>query len=156
VRRTGLLLIVDEVQTGNGRTGELYCYMNYGLAPDIVSTAKGLRRRASLRSDHVRGKDKGRAGRREPRLHVRREPVCAAGALSVLSRIDDELLKGVREKSAYILSELAGAPGVAGISGMGLMLGIETQKAQADVVVGCLEKGVVVLTAKNKVPCSPH
>ena len=82
-------------------------------------------------------------------------PVCAAGALHVLSRIDEDFLADVREKSAYIVRELTGASGVVSVSGMGLMLGIETKKPAAEVVAECMAQGVLVLTAKHKVRLLP-
>ena len=150
-----LLLAVDEVQTGNGRCGELYCYMNYGIIPDIVSTAKGLGGGlpigATLLGERV-----------ENTLHpgdhgstFGGNPVCAAGALSVIRRLDEGLLHGVREKSSFIIEKLAGKDGIKSVSGTGLMLGIETVKPAGEVVAACLERGVLCLTAKNKVRLLP-
>ena len=82
-------------------------------------------------------------------------PVCCAGALSVLSRIDDQLLQEVREKSAYVFDVLSGAPGVESVSGMGLMIGIKTAKPAGDVVKACMDNGVLCLTAKDKVRLLP-
>ncbi|MPN03478.1 Acetylornithine aminotransferase [bioreactor metagenome] len=82
-------------------------------------------------------------------------PICCAGALSIFERIDDALLDEVEKKSAYIIDELSGAEGVKSISGMGLMLGIETEKDAKEVVKACMEKGVLVLTAKTKVRLLP-
>ena len=81
--------------------------------------------------------------------------MACAGALSILARIDEELLAGVRERSAYIVNELSGAEGVKSVTGMGLMLGIETEKNARDVVAACMENGVLVLTAKTKVRLLP-
>ena len=75
--------------------------------------------------------------------------------MSVISRIDDELLKGVQERSDYIKSELEGASGVKGISGLGLILGIATERPAGDVVKDCLDHGVLCLTAKDKVRLLP-
>ena len=82
-------------------------------------------------------------------------PVCCAGALSVVNRIDDKLLAEVREKSAYVFSALEGASGVEAVSGMGLMIGVKTTKPAKDVVNACMEKGVLCLTAKDKVRLLP-
>jgi acetylornithine/N-succinyldiaminopimelate aminotransferase len=82
-------------------------------------------------------------------------PVSCAGAVNILSRIDDELLNGVKERHSLIVDTLNNAKGIKGISGMGLMLGIETEKPAADVVKECMEKGVLVLTAKTKVRLLP-
>ena len=154
-REKNMLLVIDEVQTGNGRCGELYAYMTYGLEPDIVSTAKGLGGGlpigACLLGERVENT-------LTPGTHGSTfggNPVACAGALSILERINDELLSDVRAKSAYIISELSDAPGVKSITGMGLMLGIETEKNARDIVAECMEKGVLVLTAKTKLRLLP-
>ena len=150
-----ILMIADEVQTGNGRTGMLYGYMNYRITPDIVSTAKGLGGGlpigATLLGEKV--KDVLTAGSHGSTFGG--NPVCCAGALNILSRIDDTLLAEVREKSEYIVSELSTAKGVKSVTGMGLMLGIETEKDANDVIDYCREKGVLVIKAKTKVRLLP-
>ncbi len=154
-READLLIIVDEVQTGNGRTGELYGYMNYGIKPDVISTAKGLGGGlpigAVLLGERVetvlRPGDHGST--------YGGNPVCSAGALSVINRLDDAFLASVKEKSELIVSTLTGKPGVVSVSGMGLMLGIKTEKPARDVVSACLENGVLCLTAKDKVRLLP-
>ena len=150
-----ILMIADEVQTGNGRTGMLYGYMNYRITPDIVSTAKGLGGGlpigATLLGDKV--KDILTAGSHGSTFGG--NPVCCAGALNILSRIDDALLAEVREKSEYIISELSAAKGVKSVTGMGLMLGIETEKDANEVIDFCREKGVLAIKAKTKVRLLP-
>ena len=150
-----ILMIADEVQTGNGRTGKLYGYMNYNILPDIVSTAKGLGGGlpigATLLGEKV--KDVLTAGSHGSTFGG--NPVCCAGALNILSRIDDTLLAEVREKSEYIVSELSTAKGVKSVTGMGLMLGIETEKGANEVIDYCREKGVLVIKAKTKVRLLP-
>lgn len=150
-----ILMIADEVQTGNGRTGMLYGYMNYRITPDIVSTAKGLGGGlpigATLLGDKV--KDVLTAGSHGSTFGG--NPVCCAGALNILSRIDDALLAEVRKKSEYIISELSAAKGVKSVTGMGLMLGIETEKDANEVIDYCREKGVLVIKAKTKVRLLP-
>jgi acetylornithine/N-succinyldiaminopimelate aminotransferase len=150
-----ILLMVDEVQTGNGRTGALYAYMNYGVTPDIVSTAKGLGGGLPLGATLLGEKVQHVLGSGDHGSTFGGNPVCCAGALSILSRIDAALLENVKEKSAYIFGTLAGAPGVEGVSGMGLMIGIQTKKPAADVVKTCMENGVLCLTAKDKVRLLP-
>lgn len=150
-----ILLICDEVQTGNGRTGALYGYMNYGVSPDIVTTAKGLGGGLPLGATLFGEKT---ADVLTPGTHGSTfggNPVCCAGALSILSRIDDALLAGVRTRSDYIFNALTGAPGVKSVSGMGLMIGVETEKPAAEVIAACMEKGVLVIKAKNKVRLLP-
>lgn len=150
-----LLLICDEVQTGNGRSGKLYAYMNYGIQPDIVSTAKGLAGGLPLGATLLGAKVSGVF---TPGTHGSTfggNPVCCAGAISILGRIDDELLKGVRERSEFIINELSGAPGVESVTGLGLMLGVKTSKPAAEVISVCMAKGVLVIKAKDKVRLLP-
>jgi acetylornithine/N-succinyldiaminopimelate aminotransferase len=150
-----ILLIADEVQTGNGRTGALYAYMHYGIMPDIVSTAKGLGGGlpigACLLGEKV--KDVLTAGSHGSTFGG--NPIAAAGALNILSRIDDALLADVRAKSEYIFETMQGAKGVKGVSGLGLMIGSETEKDASAVIAACRENGVLVIKAKNKVRLLP-
>lgn len=150
-----LLLIVDEVQTGNGRSGKLYAYMNYGIEPDIVSTAKGLAGGlplgATMFGDKV--KDVYTPGTHGSTFGG--NPVCSAAAISVLKRIDDDLLADVRKKSEYVFNELKNANGVESVSGMGLMIGIKCTKPASEVVKTCMENGLLVLTAKDRVRLLP-
>lgn len=149
------LVIFDEVQTGNGRSGALYAYMNFGVKPDIVSTAKGLAGGLPIGATLLGEKVKDTL---TPGLHgstFGANPVCCAAALSVISRIDDELLSEVREKSEYVFSTLAGKPGIEAVTGMGLMIGIKTVKDASEVVAKCQENGVLVLKAKDKVRLLP-
>ena len=150
-----VLLLVDEVQTGNGRTGTLYAYEQFGVKPDILTTAKGLGGGLPIGATLLGGKT---AGTLTPSSHGSTfggNPVCAAGALSVIDRIDDALLAGVRRKGAYIREKLEKHPAVGSVSGMGLMLGIQTKKDAKAVCARALEKGLLVLTAKDKVRLLP-
>lgn len=150
-----VLIIVDEVQTGNGRTGYLYGYMKFGLEPDIVSTAKGIGGGLPLGATMLFGKT---GNIYTPGSHGSTfggNPVATAGALSILRRLDEEFLENVRRKSEYIINELSAAPGVKGVSGMGLMLGIETEKDVNAVLSFCQENGVLPIKAKNKLRLLP-
>ena len=82
-------------------------------------------------------------------------PISCAGAVNVLGRIDEKLLAEVREKSRFIMEELSGCPGIEGVSGMGLMIGIKTVRPAGDVVKDCMAKHVLCLTAKDKVRLLP-
>jgi len=150
-----ILLAVDEVQTGNGRTGALYAYMNYGIMPDLVSTAKGIGGGLPLGACLMSEKVENVLGFGDHGSTFGGNPVCCAGAVSVISRIDDELLAGVCRKSEYIFAELKDAEGVESVSGMGLMIGIKTTKPAGEVLKACMEKGVLCLTAKDKVRLLP-
>lgn len=150
-----MLLVIDEVQTGNGRSGCLYSFMNYGIQPDIFTTAKGLGGGLPIGVAVLGEKVKDILTAGDHGSTFGGNPVCAAGALNVFGRIDDELLTSVKEKSEYIISELKNLDGVEGISGMGLMLGIKTKKDAKAILKECLNRGVLVLTAKDKVRLLP-
>ncbi len=150
-----VLLLIDEVQTGNGRTGKLYGYQHFDIVPDGFSTAKGLAGGlplgACLLGDALQDA-------LSPGSHGSTfggNPVCAAGANAVLAQLTDDMLAEVSQKGAYIRRELEQAPGVQSVTGMGLMLGIQTQKKAKDVVNMLLQKGVVALTAKEKLRLLP-
>ncbi len=155
VREQDILLIVDEVQTGNGRTGAMYAYMNYGLSPDIVSTAKGLGGGLPLGATLLSEKVESVLGFGDHGSTFGGNPIACAGACSVVSRLDDALLSDVRRKGELVRSMLQGAKGVESISGMGLMLGIKTEKPAGEVVRACMTRGVLALTAKDKVRLLP-
>ena len=154
-RKEDMLLIIDEVQTGNGRTGSLYAYMDYDIAPDVVTTAKGLggglpigatlinERAENLFTPGLNGSTFGG------------NPVASAGAYSIISRIDENLLQGVKARSEYIFAELQNAKGIKSVSGKGLMIGVETEKDAFEIIKACMEKGVLVIKAKHKIRLLP-
>ena len=150
-----ILLIVDEVQTGNGRTGKLYAYMNFGIEPDIVSTAKGLGGGLPLGACLLGDKVKDVLGPGDHGSTFGGNPVCCAGALSVLRRLDDAFLAEVRRKGDFVRNALAGATGVEAVTGLGLMVGVKTVRPAAEVVSACIARGVLCLTAKDKVRLLP-
>ncbi len=150
-----MLVIIDEVQTGNGRTGKLYSYMHYGITPDIVSTAKGLAGGLPLGCTMLGEKVKDILTPGSHGSTFGGNPIACAGAYSIISRIDDKLLADVKAKSEYIFKELGNAKGIKSVSGMGLMIGLETEKDAKEVVAACRDKGVLVLTAKTKVRLLP-
>ena len=153
--KNDILLMFDEVQTGNGRTGKLYAYRHYGVSPDIVTTAKGLGGGLPIGATLFGEKTQSVL---TPGTHGSTfggNPVCAAGACNILSRLDDALLNEVTEKGVYIREALLSVSGVLGVYGKGLMLGVETAASPAEVAAECLRRGVLVLTAKNKVRLLP-
>ena len=150
-----LVLIVDEVQTGVGRTGTFLCCEHYNLQPDVVTLAKGLG--GGLPIGAVLMNEKVAEGM-GPGTHGSTfggNPIACAGALSIMERIDDALLKKVTAKGQYIKDEFTGAKGVKSVAGMGLMWGIEPEKDVKEIVPRLLAKGVVVLTAKEKIRLLP-
>ena len=150
-----LVLICDEVQIGNGRSGMLYGYMNYGITPDLVSTAKGLGNGLPLGATLFSEKMANVLGAGMHGSTFGGNPVACAGALNVISRIDSILLAEVREKSKYIFTELSGAKGIRSVTGMGLMIGVETERDAAAVIAECMELGVLAIKAKSKVRLLP-
>lgn len=150
-----ILLMIDEVQTGNGRTGMLYSYMNFGIKPDIVSTAKGLGGGlpigATLLSEKVENVfcfgDHGST--------FGGNPICCAAACYVISSLTEEFLLEVRRKASLLRDVFSKSSAIEEISGLGLMIGLKTKLPAADVVKKCMEKGVLCLTAKNKVRLLP-
>lgn len=152
-----ILMIVDEVQTGNGRTGKYFAYQNFGIEPDLVSTAKGLAGGLPMGAVLFGEKVKDTA---TPSTHGSTfggNPIAAAGAISIVERIDDNFMKAVQQKSEYITKKLGEMKAVCNISGMGLMLGFQVKdKDAAEIANACLEKGLLVLTAHhNKVRLLP-
>lgn len=150
-----IIVIIDEVQTGNGRTGSMYAYQQFGIEPDLVSTAKGVAGGLPMGVCLFGEKTKDTMTPSSHGSTFGMNPVVAAGALSIVKRLDDEFLASVRVKGEYIRNRLAECKNVKSVTGMGLMLGIETTKDAKEVVMKCIEKGVLPLTAKTKIRLLP-
>ena len=151
----GCLLICDEVQTGNGRTGKYFACEHFSLKPDIISTAKGLGGGLPIGATLFAESTACVLGAGDHGSTFGGNPIAAAGALSIVNRIDDALLDEVEAKGAYIREKLSTAKNVKSIAGMGLMLGIEIDGDAKAVVNECLKRGVLLLTAKQKVRLLP-
>ena len=151
----GILLMIDEVQTGNGRTGKLYAYMNYGLHPDVVTTAKGLAGGLPLGACLLGEKVENIFSSGDHGSTFGGNPVACAAALSVLNRLTDSFLENVTSKGVFLRNAFTGAPGIEKVTGLGLMVGLKTGKPAAEVVNACLNEGVLCLTAKDKVRLLP-
>ena len=154
-QKDDILMIVDEVQTGNGRTGKLYGYMNYGITPDIVTTAKGLGGGLPIGAVMFGEKTQNVLTQGTHGSTFGGNPIACAGALSILSRLTYGFMEEVNKKSQYIINELQNAEGVKSVTGLGLMLGIETEKDAGEVIKICMENGVLPIKAKNKVRLLP-
>lgn len=150
-----ILMIVDEVQTGNGRTGKLFGYMHYGLSPDIVTTAKGLGGGLPIGAVIMGEKTKDVLTSGTHGSTFGGNPVSCAGAVNIVSRLTYGFLEEVNRKSKFIIDELKNADGVKSVTGLGLMLGIETEKDASEVIKICQENGVLPIKAKNKVRLLP-
>lgn len=150
-----ILLVIDEVQTGNGRCGKLYSYMNFDITPDIVSTAKGLAGGLPMGATLLGEKVENTLSKGTHGSTFGANPVCCAAAISNISRLTDEFLTEVTKKSKYIIETLSNTKGVKSVSGMGLMLGIQTEKPASEIISKCIERGLLVLSAKEKVRLLP-
>ncbi len=151
-----ILFMVDEVQTGNGRTGRLYAYQNFGVEPDLVSTAKGLGGGLPLGAALFGEKAEFVLGSGDHGSTFGGNPVCCSGAVSILERLDEAFLAEVRRKGKLARASLEGAPGVEAVTGLGLMIGVKPANRPAgEVVTACMERGVLCLTAKDKVRLLP-
>ncbi len=148
-------LMMDEVQIGNGRSGKLYGYMNFDVQPDIVSTAKGLGGGLPIGACLLGEKVQNVLGFGDHGSTYGGNPVCCAGGVSIIGRLTDDFLAEVQKKSAYVFESLTNAPGIESVTGLGLMIGVKPVAPAAEVVKVCMERGVLCLTAKNKVRLLP-
>ena len=155
-REKDILVIVDEVQTGVGRTGKFLACEHFDLHPDIVTLAKGLGGGLPIGAVLM---NKKVADHMKPGSHGSTfggNPVCCAGALAVLDEMDGDFLANVNERAAQLRAGLAKLPHVREVSGLGLMVGIEFYDLKAaDVLAACREKGLLVLTAKTRLRLLP-
>ena len=149
------LLMIDEVQTGNGRTGSLYAFQAYGISPDVVSTAKGLGGGLPIGATMLFDRVENTLNAGSHGSTFGGNPIAAAGALSIIERLDDEVLDGVKQRADYLFSSLANADGIKSVSGMGLMIGIELERDVNEVLASCFAMGVLPIKAKNKLRLLP-
>lgn len=154
-RKRDILLICDEVQSGNGRTGYLYAYQAAGITPDIVTTAKGLGGGLPIGACLMFGKCGDIFGAGDHGTTFGGNPVVCAGALNIIERLTPDLLLEVQGKGAYFKQNLQRIKNVKGVSGLGLMIGISTTKPAREIAARCLQKGLVVLTAHENVRLLP-
>ena len=152
-----ILLMVDEVQTGVGRTGEFYCYQSYGIMPDVISSAKALAGGLPMGACLCREELGTVLG---PGMHGSTfggNPVACAGALVVLERVANaDFLREVREKGEYFTKKLRAMDGISEVRGMWLMIGAKPEKSTAAAIAGkCVENGLLILTAKDMLRLLP-
>lgn len=150
-----LLVIVDEVQTGNGRTGKLYSYMHYGFTPDVFTTAKGLGGGLPIGACVMGEKAEKLFAPGDNGSTFGGNPAVCAGAVNILSRLTDDFIGEVAEKGDYLKIQLEKISGVTSVTGRGLMLGLLSGKDSADIIAKAREKGLLLLKAKNKVRLLP-
>ena len=145
------LLLVDEVQTGIGRTGTLFAFQQYGIIPDGVSFAKGIAGGLPMGGFLVNERCRDVLG---PGAHASTfggNPVCAAAAQVVLDTLDEDALAAVREKGRYLRAsiEAMGLPPLGATRGLGLMIGVEVKEGwdNRDLAARLIRNGLLVLTA---------
>ena len=139
-----ILLCIDEVQTGNGRTGKAYCFQNYGISPDLVTTAKGLGGGLPIGACLFFDKTEFVYSYGDHGSTFIGNPVICAGGIAIMRRLSDKFLQEVNEKGDYITEEVRKFKGVQSVSGMGLMIGIKTDKDAKQIAIECIEKGLFV------------
>lgn len=150
-----ILLICDEVQSGNGRTGKLYAYEHYGILPDIMTTAKGLGGGLPIGACLFFEKTEHTLKPGDHGSTFGGNPVCCAGAVSIVSRLTEDFLLEVQGKSEYLRAKLKGFDGVKRVTGLGLMIGLEVEQPAKEIAKQCLDRGLLVLTAHEKVRLVP-
>ncbi len=151
-----ILFIVDEVQTGMGRTGSLMCYEQFGIKPDLVSCAKGLGGGLPIGAVLFGEKTEEVFVPGDHGSTFGGNPVVCAGAVYVLEHLTDDFMAEVAQKGAYLKERISKMKHVKSVVGMGMMLGIELEGYEAKAVVGkLLESGLMVLTAKYKIRLLP-
>ncbi len=154
-KENDLLIIADEVQTGNGRCGTLYAFEQFDITPDIVSTAKGLGGGLPIGATMLFKKVENTLNAGSHGSTFGGNPIACAGAINIISRLDEKTLDGVKERSKYIFDTLSGAEGIKSVTGLGLMIGIETEKDSTQVLKACIEKGILPIKAKTKIRLLP-
>lgn len=152
-----ILLIVDEVQTGVGRTGTFLCSEQYGIQPDLVTLAKGLGGGLPIGAVLFGEKTAEVLAPGDHATTFGGNPIVAAGSLAVMKTLTPEFLKEVQEKGQFCRELLKTFPGVTGVSGKGLMLGISLEKPlnNREIIATCGEKGLLLLGAKDKLRMLP-
>lgn len=150
-----ILLMIDEVRTGNGRTGRMYCYQLFDIEPDVVTTAKGLGGGLPIGACLFFDKTAGRSGYGDRTPALGGNPVCCAGGVSVVKRLTDPFLAEVERKGNRIAEELKKIKNVEEVSGAGLMIGVRTTKPAKELALRCREKGLLVLTAHDRLTLLP-
>lgn len=157
-KKNDILLIVDEVQTGIGRTGTFLCCEQYGIHPNIITIAKGLGAGLPIGAILM---DELTENVFQPGNHGSTfggNPVVCAGAIEVINQIcNEKFLSDVKSKARYLNEQIVSLPGVIEVSGLGLMIGISVEEelnAQA-VAKRCVENGLLILTAKKKLRILP-
>lgn len=152
-----ILMIIDEVQTGVGRTGKFLCSEHFNLKADIITLAKGLGGGLPIGAMLMNKKCSNTFAVGDHASTFGANPVVCSGALEVLKTIDKNVLKEITKKGQYIKNNLIKLDNVKSVDGIGLMLGVELKDGlnAREIVEKCISKGVIPLTAKNKIRLLP-
>jgi len=146
-----ILLLVDEVQTGIGRTGSLFAFQQYGIIPDVCSFAKGIGGGLPLGGFFANEKCKNVLGKSNHATTFGGNPICCAGANVVMERLSDDFLEAVAEKGRYLRNgiEALELPCFGRTRGLGLMIGIEVKEGYVnrEIVEKLIAHGLLCLTA---------
>lgn len=156
-RERDILIVVDEVQTGVGRTGTFLACQHYGLKPDIVTLAKGLGGGLPIGAVLTTAKVGAAMGPGSHGSTFGGNPVVCAGACAVLDTMDDDFMKNVNDRAVQLRAGLAALPHVTSVTGLGLMVGVAFEEGiqAADVRTACEHAGLLVLTAKDRLRLLP-
>ncbi len=153
-----LVFVIDEVQTGIGRTGTFLCYEQFGVKPDVISLAKGIGGGLPLGVVMMNDKTAGVLGFGQHGSTFGGNPVACAGACYVLDKVmKPEFLEEVKKKSEYMKKKLLEISQIKSVTGLGLMLGAELEEGltAGETAGRCVEEGLLVLTAKTKLRFLP-
>ncbi len=154
-KENDVLLVCDEVQCGNGRTGKFFAYEHYGIAPDLVTTAKGLGGGLPIGACLFFGKTENVLTAGDHGSTFGGNPVVCAGACNVVERMTDEFLSDVAVKADYMRMKLEKIGGIKKVTGLGFMIGLEIEKDPKQVAAECLNRGLLVLTAHKRLRLVP-
>ncbi len=150
-----ILLIVDEVQTGYGRTGKMFSYEHFGISPDIVTVAKGIAGGLPLGACLFYKKTERVFSAGDHGSTFGGNPVCCAAGVNVIERLTDEFMLEVQGKAEYLRAKLRIIDGVNAVTGLGMMIGLDIDKNVKEVAAACLKKGLLVLTAHKRLRLLP-
>lgn len=150
-----ILMIVDEVQTGNGRTGKLYAYQHYNIIPDILTTAKGLGNGLPISCAMFNEKSMNVLTPGSHGCTFGGNPIICAGSIAFLEQLTPKFLERINQKGEYIKNKISKINGVVRVTGLGLMLGVEINLDLNKIIDSCFKNKLLVLAAKGKIRLLP-
>lgn len=151
-----ILLIVDEIQTGIGRTGKLFAYEHYGIRPDLVTVAKGLGAGLPIGGILFSESCSHALEQGDHGTTFGGNPAVCAGGIEVLSRLTGDFLDEVAEKGRIMKTKIQKIKSVSEVTGLGMMVGVSLKEKEAkEVVKNALDLGLITLTAKDRIRLLP-